>query len=136
MLLPRWVVSIARELAVDYRHCEERSDAAIPVLDCFASLAMTEAVLDSLVSTEWLAGHLGEPDLVVVDSSWHMPSTNRSGHQESLKAHIPGARFLDIEAVSDRTQPAPHMLPHAEEFGRAMEEIGVGRDDRIVVYDN
>ena len=92
--------------------------------------------MDSLVSTEWLAQHLGEPDLVVVDSSWHMPSTNRSGHQEYLKAHIPGARFLDIDAVSDRTQPAPHMLPHAEDFGRAMEAIGVGRDDRIVVYDN
>jgi thiosulfate/3-mercaptopyruvate sulfurtransferase len=92
--------------------------------------------MDSLVSTEWLARHLGEPDLVVIDSSWHMPASNRSGRAEYLEAHIPGARFLDIDAVSDRSNPAPHMLPSAEAFGRAMEEIGVGRDDRIVVYDN
>jgi len=92
--------------------------------------------MDSLVSTEWLAQHLGEPDVVVVDSSWHMPSTGRRGRDEYLEAHIPGARFLDIDEVADRTNPAPHMLPRAEEFGRAMEQLGIGRDDRIVVYDN
>jgi thiosulfate/3-mercaptopyruvate sulfurtransferase len=92
--------------------------------------------MDSLVSTEWLADHLGEPDLVVVDSSWHMPATGRSGREEYLAAHIPGARFLDIDEVADRSHPAPHMLPTAEEFGRAMEQLGIGSDDRIVVYDN
>ena len=92
--------------------------------------------MDSLVSTDWLAQHLGEPDLVVVDSSWFMPSLGRSGHEEFRAAHIPGARFLDIDAVSDRSNPAPHMLPTAREFGEAMEQIGIGRDDRIVVYDN
>jgi thiosulfate/3-mercaptopyruvate sulfurtransferase len=92
--------------------------------------------MDSLVSTQWLAGHLGEPDLIVVDSSWHMPASGRSGREEYLRAHIPGARFLDIDAVSDRDHPAPHMLPSVADFGAAMEQLGVGRDDRIVVYDN
>ena len=92
--------------------------------------------MDSLVSTEWLARHLGEPDLVVIDCSWHMPASGRNGRDEYLHSHIPGARFLDIDAVSDRSNPAPHMLPSVEEFGRAMEQLGVGRDDRIVVYDN
>jgi len=92
--------------------------------------------MDSLVSTDWLAEHLGEPDLVVVDSSWHMPASGRSGREEYLKAHIPGSRFLDIDEVADRTNPAPHMLPSAAEFGEAMERLGIGRDDRIVVYDN
>jgi thiosulfate/3-mercaptopyruvate sulfurtransferase len=92
--------------------------------------------MDSLVSNEWLAQHLGEPDLVVVDSSWHMPSSGRSGRGEYLQAHIPSARFLDIDEVSDRSNPAPHMLPSAEQFGRAMQQIGVGSGDRIVVYDN
>lgn len=92
--------------------------------------------MDSLVTTEWLADHLGEPDLVVVDSSWHMPATGRSGRDEFLKAHIPGARFLDIDEVADKSNPAPHMLPTAAEFGRAMEQLGIGRDERIVVYDN
>jgi thiosulfate/3-mercaptopyruvate sulfurtransferase len=92
--------------------------------------------MDSLVSTEWLARHLENPDLVIVDASWHMPASGRSGHDEFLAVHIPGARFLDIDAVSDREHPAPHMLPSAAAFGRAMQQLGVGRDDHIVVYDN
>ena len=90
--------------------------------------------MDSLVSTQWLADNLDT--VTIVDSSWHMPASGRSGRAEYLAAHIPGARFLDIDAVADRTNPAPHMLPSAADFGAAMERIGVGRDDRIVVYDN
>ena len=92
--------------------------------------------MDPLVSTEWLAQHLGEPDLIIVDSSWHMPASGRSGRGEYLEAHIPGARFLDIDEVSDRSNPAPHMLPSADAFRAAMERIGIRRDDRIVVYDH
>jgi len=92
--------------------------------------------MESLVSTEWLAAHLGDPDLVGVDSSWHMPASGRNGRDEYLEAHLPGARFLDIDELSDHSNPAPHMLPSAEEFGEAMERLGVGREDRIVVYDN
>ncbi|MES2135619.1 MAG: sulfurtransferase [Pseudomonadota bacterium] len=92
--------------------------------------------MESLVSTQWLADHLANPDLVVVDSSWHMPSTGRSGHDEYLAAHIPGARFLDIDEVSDRSNPAPHMLPNAAGFAATMERLGIGSGDGIVVYDN
>jgi len=92
--------------------------------------------MESLVSTDWLAQHLGEPDLVVVDSSWHMPASGRNGRADFLEAHIPGARFLDIDELSDRSNPAPHMLPTAAEFGRAIERLGIGSGDRIVVYDN
>ena len=92
--------------------------------------------MESLVSTDWLAEHLGEPDLVVVDCTWHMPASGRNAAREFLDAHIPGARFFDIDELSDRSNPAPHMLPRAAEFGQAMEQAGIGRDDRIVVYDN
>jgi thiosulfate/3-mercaptopyruvate sulfurtransferase len=92
--------------------------------------------MESLVSTEWLAQHLGEADLVVADASWHMPATGRNGRQEYLERHIPGARFLDIDEISDRQNPAPHMLPAPEDFARAMERIGVDSNDRIVIYDN
>ena len=92
--------------------------------------------MESLVSTQWLADHLGEPGLIIVDSSWHMPATGRSGRDEFLQAHIPGARFLDIDEISDHSNPAPHMLPTAEEFAAAMERLGIGSGDRIVIYDN
>jgi thiosulfate/3-mercaptopyruvate sulfurtransferase len=92
--------------------------------------------MESLVSTEWLAEHLGEPGLIAVDSSWHMPASGRSGRGEYLAAHVPGARFLDIDEVADKSNPAPHALPTAGQFGAAMEASGIGRKDRIVVYDN
>ena len=92
--------------------------------------------MESLVSTEWLAERLGQPDLRIVDASWHMPATGRSGADDYAQAHIPGAVFLDIDALSDTSNPAPHMLPAASDFGSAMERLGIGRDDRIIVYDN
>ena len=92
--------------------------------------------MDDLVSTRWLADNLGQPDLVAVDASFFMPSSGRDAHAEFLAAHVPGARFIDVDELSDKTNPAPHMLPSAAEFGRAMEALGVNRDDRIVVYDN
>jgi len=90
--------------------------------------------MDALVSTEWLAQHLG--DVTIVDSSWFMPSLGRSGRDEYLQAHIPGARFLDIDAISDGSNPLPHMLPSAQQFATAMQQLGIGSGDRIVVYDN
>ncbi len=90
--------------------------------------------MDPLVTTEWLARHLG--DVTIVDSSWFMPSLGRNARAENLQAHIPRARYLDIDEVSDRANPAPHMLPTAEQFAASMETLGVGSGDRIVVYDN
>lgn len=92
--------------------------------------------MDSLVSTEWLADRLGESELTVVDASWHMPATGRDGREEFCAAHIPGARFLDIDELSDRNHPAPHMLPSADQFAQSMERLGIGSGDRVVVYDN
>jgi thiosulfate/3-mercaptopyruvate sulfurtransferase len=91
--------------------------------------------MDDLVSTQWLAQHLGDADVVPVDCSFFMPG-GRDAAAEFLDAHIPGARFLDINAVSDPGNPAPHMLPSAAAFGEAMTALGVGRDDSIIVYDN
>ena len=88
-----------------------------------------------LVTTDWLAAHLGDPDLVVIDASWHMPATNRDGRREFLAGHIPGAAFFDLDAVSDHTSPLPHMLPSPEDFASAMGVLGVGNDVRVVVYD-
>lgn len=92
--------------------------------------------MDDFVSTEWLAEHLGADDLAIVDCSAFLPTMPRDAKAEFLEAHIPGARFLDIAEVADRSHPAPHMLPSAADFGAAMERLGVGKDERIVIYDN
>ena len=80
--------------------------------------------MDALVSTEWLAGHLGEPGLAVVDAAGTCRRADGAAGRNISAAHISGARFLDIDEVSDRANPAPHMLPSAEQFGRAMEATG------------
>ena len=92
--------------------------------------------MDDLVSTAWLAQNLRQRDLTIIDSSWFMPVLGRDARKEFLAAHIPSARFLDIDDVADTSSAAPHMLPSAAEFGAAMKSLGVGKDDRIIVYDN
>ncbi|WP_118856228.1 3-mercaptopyruvate sulfurtransferase [Sphingomonas mesophila] len=92
--------------------------------------------MDELVSTAWLADNLGADDLAVVDCSFHMKIDGRDAAAEFRERHIPGARFLDIETVADTTSPLPHTLPGPEQFAAAMEAIGVGSGDRIVVYDH
>ncbi len=92
--------------------------------------------MQDLVTTDWLACELGANDLSVLDASWHMPNANRDARTEYEERHIPGARFFDIDAISDHDAGSPHMLPSAEQFACAMRDLGVREDDRIVVYDN
>ena len=92
--------------------------------------------MDDLVGTDWLAQNLGQPDIATVDCSFHMPADGRDAEAEYSEGHIPDARFLNIDTVADTSNPAPHMLPSAEAFGAAMADLGIGRDDRIIVYDN
>ena len=87
-----------------------------------------------LVTTDWLAAHLGEPDLRVVDGSWHLPRLERDARKEWAEAHIPGALFFDIDEIADKRTSLPHMLPRPEEFGRAVGALGIGDGDRVVVY--
>lgn len=91
--------------------------------------------MDPVVTTEWLAKHLGEPDLRVVDGTWHMPQAGRDARAEFEAAHVPGAVFFDIDAIADRTSSLPHMLPSAEAFGAAVGGLGIANADRVIVYD-
>ena len=89
--------------------------------------------MTNLVSTEWLASHLGE--VTVVDASWYMPADKRSPKTEFETAHIPGAVFFDIDAISDHVTDLPHMLPAPEAFARAVGALGIGNQQTVVVYD-
>jgi thiosulfate/3-mercaptopyruvate sulfurtransferase len=92
-------------------------------------------MMEPLVSAEWLKAELGRPDLVVLDASWFLPTENRDGRAEHLAGRIPGARFFDIDAISDPDSELPHMLPTPGRFARIAGELGVSNDDRVVVYD-
>ena len=88
-----------------------------------------------LVSTEWLAERLGEPDIRIADASWYLPQAGRDAKAEYAAAHIPGAVFFDIDDLSDETSPLPHMLAPAPKFAGRMRRLGLGSDNLIVVYD-
>ncbi len=88
-----------------------------------------------LVTTEWLAARLGQPDITIVDGSFYLPALKRDATAEYLAGHIPGAVFFDIDAIADHSIDLPHMLPGATQFSEQAGKLGVGRDDTIVVYD-
>jgi thiosulfate/3-mercaptopyruvate sulfurtransferase len=92
--------------------------------------------MKDLVSTAWLAERLGEPDLAVIDASAHLPDAGRNAREEFEHAHIPGARFLDLERLKNSASPVPAALPTAEQFAARMAEMGVRDGDRVVIYDD
>jgi thiosulfate/3-mercaptopyruvate sulfurtransferase len=96
---------------------------------------MTRDDPKTLVSTQWLAAHLKDPDLRVLDASWYLPGSKRDPFAEYQRAHIPGARFFDLDDVSDHRSDLPHMVPPVEKFMSRMRSMGVGDGHQIVVYD-
>ncbi len=86
-------------------------------------------------STDWLARHLKDPDLRVLDASWYLPSEGRDAKAEYAAAHIPGARFFDIDAIADTRSGLPHMAPSPEMFISRMRAMGIGDGHQVIVYD-
>lgn len=89
----------------------------------------------TLVSTDWLAQHFKDPDLRILDASTYLPGVDRDGRAEYDAAHIPGARFFDIDEISDHRSDLPHMVPPIEKFMSRMRAMGVGDGHQVVVYD-
>jgi thiosulfate/3-mercaptopyruvate sulfurtransferase len=87
------------------------------------------------VTTDWLAAHLSDPDLVVLDGSWHMPNAARNAQADYLAGHIPGAVFFDIDGVADTDSPLPHMLPAPADFAHMVGALGISETMTIVIYD-
>ena len=88
-----------------------------------------------LVTTDWLAKELGSPDLIVFDATKYLPNENKDGRAEFLRAHVPGARYFDIDVVADPDTDLPHMVPTPGRFARLMGAFGVSNASRLVFYD-
>src|SRR5258708_16134167 len=91
---------------------------------------------DPLVSTEWLAARLGDPTIKIIDASFKMPGILPLPKDDYVSSHLLGAVFFDVDAVSDHSNPLPHMFPSAEQFGRDVGGLGIGNDDTVVLYDS
>ena len=90
----------------------------------------------NLILTEWLAKHLNDEDICILDCSWHLPAAKRNAKAEFKTAHIPGAAFFDLDAISDTDSKLPHMLPSGEKFGREVSKLSAGNNKRIICYDS
>src|SRR5438876_3943493 len=91
---------------------------------------------ESLVSADWLATHLADPYIRIVDSSFKLPGITPTAREDYDRGHIPGAVFFDVDDIAEPGTSLPHMIPSPELFARKMEGLGIGDDDRVVVYDS
>ena len=91
---------------------------------------------EALVGTEWLAAHLDDPHVRVVDSSFKLPGITPTAREDYDRGHIPGTVFFDIDDIAEPGTSLPHMIPSPELFARKMERLGIGDDDRVIVYDS
>ncbi len=91
--------------------------------------------MEQLVTADWLADALGAPDLVVLEATKYLPNENKDGRQAYLAAHIPGARYFDLDEIADVDSTLPHMVPSAGRFARLVAALGVSDESRVVFYD-
>ena len=91
----------------------------------------------SLVSVEWVSQHLDDSNLLLLDASWHMPSSGRNGADEWQTQRIANAQYFDFDQqVCDQQSDLPHMLPSEETFTQAAQALGINADSQIIIYDS
>jgi thiosulfate/3-mercaptopyruvate sulfurtransferase len=91
---------------------------------------------NALVGTDWLAAHLGDPNIRVVDASFKLPGITPTAGEDYDRGHIPGAVFFDVDDIAEPGTTLPHMIPSPELFAQKMAALGVGDGDRVIVYDS
>jgi thiosulfate/3-mercaptopyruvate sulfurtransferase len=96
---------------------------------------MTTSADDPLVSTDWLAAHLDDPRVKIIDATFKLPGVLPLPVEDYLAAHLPGAVFFDVDHIADPNDPRPHMFPTAEQFARDVAALGISSGDTVVAYD-
>jgi thiosulfate/3-mercaptopyruvate sulfurtransferase len=90
---------------------------------------------DPLVSTDWLAAHLDDPKVRIIDASFKLPGVLPLPVDDYLKVHIPGAVFFSVDEIADRADSMPHMYPNAKLFAHDVAGLGISSGDTVVAYD-
>jgi thiosulfate/3-mercaptopyruvate sulfurtransferase len=90
---------------------------------------------EALVGTDWLAAHLADPHVRVLDSSFKLPRITPTAREDYDRGHIPGAVFFDIDDICEPGTSLPHMIPSAELFAQKVGALGIDNDTRVIVCD-
>lgn len=92
--------------------------------------------MESLVSTAWLADHLSDDDLVILDATKHLATAGRDAGNEFLAAHIPGARFVNLADFADPASPIGKTLPGPTHAAIKFDSLGIEPGSCVVIYDD
>jgi len=90
---------------------------------------------NALVSTDWLAEHLNDENLVVLDASYFVPGGTAPGKEQYAVGHLPGALYFDINEVADPDADQDHTVPSSAVFNAKVSALGIGNDTTVIVYD-
>ena len=90
---------------------------------------------DALVSTKWLADHIDDADMFIVDASFFVPGGTAPAKEKYTEGHIPGALYFDINDIADPDAGQDHTMPSAKVFGEKVGALGIGNDTFVVAYD-
>jgi len=90
--------------------------------------------MKNLISTNWLLNNLNNPNIIILDCSWYLPSENIKSKNEYLKEHIPGSYYFDIDKISDMKSNLPHMLPSSKMFEKKIGHMGIKNNSIIITY--
>jgi thiosulfate/3-mercaptopyruvate sulfurtransferase len=97
---------------------------------------MNDTVGGALVETDWLAKHLNDPDIRILDASYFVPGGVEPARKQYLESHIPGAIFFDINDVAEPNGPKEHTFPSAGVFAAKVSALGIGNEHHVVAYDH
>jgi thiosulfate/3-mercaptopyruvate sulfurtransferase len=93
--------------------------------------------MNPLITPSWLAGRLHDPGVIILDAT--LPPVGVTPPVDTraryVATHLPGAIFFDIEQLSDRSSPLPHMLPTPDVFSRSLSALGIGNHMAIIIYE-
>ena len=91
---------------------------------------------DLFIEPKTLMSKLGNINLKIFDATFYLPDSGLVAEDEYKKKHIPNAIFFDINKIADPNNSLPHMIPSKDLFSKMMQNIGLNKDDEIIIYDN
>tara|TARA_B100001123_G_scaffold94586_1_gene108916 strand:+ start:168 stop:1010 length:843 start_codon:yes stop_codon:yes gene_type:complete len=91
--------------------------------------------MNQLVEIDWLKENLNNPNIKIIDGTWHMPGSGLNAIDVFNEKHIPNAIFLDLEEISDQDSNIPHMMPKEDYFSKKISSLGINKNDDLIIYD-
>ena len=91
--------------------------------------------MNKLIEIDWLKKNLNDPQIKIIDGTWHMPTSGLNAFEIFKEKHIPNAVFIDLEEISNQNSNLPHMMPDNDYFSKKISSLGINNNDHLVIYD-